>query len=341
MPRATTLSANEASHLRPTVVDEERRVALSVVVPVFNEQDNVVPLLGALAISLEATGRSYEVIVVDDGSTDETYPRLARQAELDDRVRLVKLRRNYGQTAALAAGFDHARGEVIVTLDGDLQNDPADIAMLLAKLDEGYDLVSGWRQNRQDNLVRRVPSRVANWLIGLVTGVRLHDYGCTLKAYRRSVIDGIRLYGEMHRFIPIYASEMGARISEVPVRHRARAHGRSKYGLERIVKVTLDLLLIHFMRRHMARPIHLFGGFGLLLLASSLIAFTAMVIAKLGYGVSMILTPLPLLSAIFFVLGINTILLGLIAEILMRTYFESQERSHYILRAPMHLEKDT
>ena len=325
-------SATEESHLRPAVVDEDRDVALSVVVPVFNEQDNVVPLLAALSSSLAETGRSYEVIVVDDGSTDETYPRLAHQAELDDRVRLVKLRRNYGQTAALAAGFDHARGEVIVTLDGDLQNDPADIETLLAKLDEGFDLVSGWRQNRQDNLGRRIPSRVANALIGFVTGVRLHDYGCTLKAYRAEIAEETRLYGEMHRFLPALAHMAGARITEVPVRHHPRVSGRSKYGIGRTFKVLLDLLTVKFLAVWSTKPSHVFGGSGIILcvVGSGFVAWTAY--EKLVNGIYVYRQPALLVGVFLFTIGINLVLLGLLAELIVRTHHESPARRPYQVR---------
>ncbi|MGH3128341.1 MAG: glycosyltransferase family 2 protein [Gaiellaceae bacterium] len=331
MARATTPGAIEDSRLRPTVVDDPG-VVLSVVVPVFDEQDNVLPLLAALSTSLAATGRSHEVIVVDDGSTDETYPRLARQAELDDRVRLVKLRRNYGQTAALAAGFDHARGEVIVTLDGDLQNDPADIGILLAKLDEGYDLVSGWRQDRKDNLGRRIPSRVANWLIGFVTGVRLHDYGCTLKAYRAEIAEETRLYGEMHRFLPALAHMAGARITEVPVRHHPRVSGRSKYGIGRTFKVLLDLLTVKFLAVWSTKPSHVFGGSGIVLcvVGSGFVVWTAY--EKLVNGIYVYRQPALLVGVFLFTIGINLVLLGLLAELIVRTHHESPTRRPYQVR---------
>jgi glycosyltransferase involved in cell wall biosynthesis len=305
-------------------VDDHTDVALSVVVPVFNEQDNVVPLLAALNTSLVEAGRSYEVIVVDDGSTDETYSRLARQAELDERVRLVKLRRNYGQTAALAAGFDHARGDVIVTLDGDLQNDPADIGTLLAKLDEGYDLVSGWRRNRQDSFGRRLPSRVANWLIGAVTGVRLHDYGCTLKAYRAEIADETRLYGEMHRFLPALAHMAGARITEVPVRHHRRVSGRSKYGIGRTFKVLLDLLTVKFLVVWSTKPSHVFGGSGIVLcvVGTGFVVWTAY--EKLVNGIYVYRQPALLVGVFLFTIGINLVLLGLLAELIVRSHHETR-----------------
>jgi dolichol-phosphate mannosyltransferase len=306
---------------------------ISVVTPIYNEVDSIPLLVERLVAELTKLGRSFEILAVNDGSTDGSDVLLDTLSQTHPSLRPIHFARNFGQTAAMMAGFDHARGDIVVTIDADLQNDPADIATVVAKIDEGYDLCSGWRSDRKDAALKRnFVSRVANRLISRVSGVELHDYGCTLKAYRRSVIDGMKLYGEMHRFIPIVASGMGARIIEVPVRHQARAFGQSKYGLERIVKVTLDLMLMRFMHKHMARPIHLFGSFGLFFLLISGLSFVAMIYAKVFHDVSMIMTPLPLFSAMFFLLGIITILLGLIAEILMRTYFESQQRPHYLLR---------
>ena len=309
------------------------RLEISVVTPIYNEVESIPMLVQRLFEELRKLGRGFEVIAVNDGSTDGSDLILDRSAQTHPELRPIHFARNFGQTAAMMAGFDHARGDIVVTIDADLQNDPADIATVVAKIDEGYDLCSGWRRDRKDAALKRnFVSRVANRLISRVSGVELHDYGCTLKAYRRSVIDGMKLYGEMHRFIPIVASGMGAKIVEVPVGHQARAFGKSKYGLERIVKVTLDLLLMRFMHKHMARPIHLFGSFGLFFLLISGLSFVAMIYAKIFHDVSMIMTPLPLFSAMFFLLGIITILLGLISEILMRTYFESQQRPHYIIR---------
>jgi len=312
---------------------ETPQCQVSVVFPVFNEVESLPELVERIEASLNDFGRSYEIIAVDDGSTDGTRKLLAEIAAENPKFKVVFFARNFGQTAALMAGLDHATGEVIVTIDSDLQNDPADIPKLVEKLDEGYDLVNGWRKDRQDAKFRRnMISRVANRIISYISGVTLRDYGCTLKAYRSSVIAGMRLYGEMHRFIPIYASWYGARIVEVPVGHSARSYGASKYGLERIFKVILDLLLIQFMHRHMARPIHLFGGIGLLFLGISSAAFVLMVYLKLFHDYSMISTPLPMMTSLFLLLGVNTLLLGLIAEILMRTYFESRGEPHYIVR---------
>jgi glycosyltransferase involved in cell wall biosynthesis len=305
---------------------------LSVVVPVHDEEDNVIALYEALISSLEQLGRSFEVIVVDDGSRDETYQRLARLAASDVRLKLIKLRRNYGQTAAMSAGFDHAQGAVIVPMDGDLQNDPRDIGLLLAKIDEGYDVVSGWRRERQDNLLRRMPSRMANWLIGRVTGVRLHDYGCTLKAYRSEVVRETRLYGEMHRFLPALAYQAGARITEIPVTHHPRVSGKSKYGLGRTLKVLLDLLTVKFLSVWSTKPSYLFGGSGFILCAvgSLFVVWTAY--QRLFNGIFVYRQPSLLVGVFLFTVGLNMILLGLLAELIVRTYHESQSKPVYLIR---------
>ena len=316
----------------PPSVAAEERMELSIVIPVFNEEDNVLPLLDALATSLMAIGRSYEVIVVDDGSTDETFARLESRAAVDHQLLLVNLARNNGETAALAAGFDHAHGEVIVTLDGDLQNDPADIGPLIQKIDEGYDLVSGWRRNRQDSVGRRLPSRIANWLIGLVTGVHLHDYGCTLKAYRAEIAEETRLYGEMHRFLPALAHMVGARITEVPVGHRPRTAGKSKYGIGRTFKVLLDLMTVKFLSVWSTKPSHVFGGSGLVLclVGSCFVAWTAY--EKLINGIYVYRQPALLVGVFLFTIGLNLVLLGLLAELIVRTHHESQGRPTYRVR---------
>ena len=304
---------------------------LSVVVPVLNEEDNVETLCERLVTSLEELGRTFEIIIVDDGSRDETFPRLKALAAKDERLKLVRLRRNFGQTAAMSAGFDHARGEVVVPMDGDLQNDPADIALLVEKIDEGYDVVSGWRRDRKDGFVRRLPSRLANRLIGWVTGVRLHDYGCTLKAYRADVIDEMRLYGEMHRFLPALAYQAGARITEVEVRHHPRVAGKSKYGLGRTFKVLLDLLTVKFLSVS-TKPSYVFGGSGVVLcfVGSLFVLWTAY--QRLFNGVFAYRQPSLLVGVFLFTIGFNLILLGLLAELIVRTYHESQAKPVYIVR---------
>jgi glycosyltransferase involved in cell wall biosynthesis len=304
---------------------------LSIVIPVHDEEDNVVPLYEALSKALRALGRPYEIIVVDDGSRDDTYQRLAQLADADDAFKLIKLRRNFGQTAAMAAGFDHAAGDIVIPMDGDLQNDPTDIPRLLDKLDEGYDVVSGWRQDRQDSAVRRLPSRIANWLIGRVTGVRLHDYGCTLKAYRADVIAETQLYGEMHRFLPALAAQTGARVAEIPVRHHPRVSGRSKYGLRRTFKVLLDLLTVKFLSVS-TKPSYVFGGSGAILcfLGSLFILWTAY--ERLVNGIFVYRQPSLLVGVFLFMIGFNLIFLGLLAELIVRTYHESQSKPTYLIR---------
>ncbi len=306
-------------------------IAISVVVPVYNEELNIAQLYAGISNVLTD---SAEFIFVDDGSTDGTFARLREIAAQDKRVRLFRFPRNFGQTAALSAGIDHARGTVIVPMDGDLQNDPADIPRLLAKLDEGFDVVSGWRKNRQDSLRRRLPSAIANSLISWISGVRLHDYGCSLKAYRRDVIKTVRLYGEMHRFVPIYASWQGARVAELPVMHHARTHGKSKYGLERTVKVVLDMIVVKFLASYSTKPIYVFGGFGLLSLFFSFLTFLWMLYYKFSGQKDFVQTPLPLVVVVLFLVGCLSVLLGLVAELTIRTYYESQGKRTYILREP-------
>lgn len=311
---------------------------LSIIIPLYNEQDNVPLLIGKLTAALQGLGRSYEILCVNDGSSDGTAEALAKEAANDRRVKVINFRRNHGQTAAMMAGFDHSRGAILVPMDGDLQNDPADIGRLVEKLEEGYSVVSGWRANRQDDALRRnLPSRVANWLISRVSGVHLHDYGCSLKAYRREVLEDVRLYGEMHRFIPIYASWHGGKVTEIPVTHHARIHGKSKYGLNRVVKVVLDLMVVKFLEDYNTKPIYVFGVAGMLSILAAF--FTAMwaLSLKLFDGISLIQTPLPMMSGMFFMTGIMCILLGLLAEILIRVYFESQSRSTYYIRSTLNI----
>jgi glycosyltransferase involved in cell wall biosynthesis len=311
---------------------------LSIVIPVYNEEDNIPLLHERVHSALEDAGVDYEVIIVNDGSTDRTGAHLRSLAEKDPKLKVVNFRRNFGQTAAMMAGIDYASGDIVVGLDGDLQNDPADIPRLVAKLDEGYDVVSGWRRDRKDAALRRnLPSRIANWLISKLSGVALHDYGCTLKAYRRDVIKGVRLYGEMHRFIPIYASWQGGMVTEIPVNHSPRIHGRSKYGLERIIKVVLDLIVVKFLASYANKPIYVFGGFGLISIGIAFVAGVLALYLKFFRDVSFISTPLPLLVALAFITGVMSVLMGLIAEIIMRTYYESQGKQVYLVRDTINL----
>jgi dolichol-phosphate mannosyltransferase len=320
------------AQFRPSV-PAARSKAISVVVPVFNEEENIGPPCGALDEVLISCAKPYQAILVNDGSTDRSAAEIARAVKTYPHLIGIDLRRNYGQTAALMAGIDYACGDVIVLIDADLQNDPKDIPQLLAKLDEGYDVVSGWPRRRKDAAVRRIfASRVANALISWISGVHLHDYGCTLKAYRRDFIKCVRLYGEMHRFIPIYATWMGARVCEIPVQHHWRRLGVSKYGLNRIFKVTLDLIVVKFLDRYFVKPIYLFGGFGIFTILLSFAFLATMIYWKIAEGVSMIATPMPTLAAITFLVGMVSVLMGLLAEILVRTYFESQQRQTYLIR---------
>lgn len=315
---------------------------LSLIIPVYNEQDTLPHLFDAVYKTMNALNQSWEAILVDDGSRDNSLSILKEYAEKDPQhVRVISFRRNFGQTPAIAAGLDYAQGEIIVLLDADMQNDPADIPMMLAKLDEGYDLVSGWRKYRKDNvLTRNLPSMMANWLISRVTGVHLHDYGCTLKTYRRDVLEGFRLYGEMHRFIPVFASSVGAKITEVPVRHHARKFGKTKYGLERTVKVILDLFTVKFLVAFASKPIYLFGGTGGLLMAISTVIMIYLLIRRIFFFVSATGSPLFIISAMFFILGFQSMLMGLIAELLVRTYHESQRKPTYTIRTMLNLEQD-
>lgn len=313
--------------------DPSSPIELSVIAPLHNEVESVELLLCRLGATLDAIGRAAEIILVDDGSTDGTAEACLRLERTDRRVRFVRLRRNFGQTAAISAGIDAASGAIIIPIDGDLQNAPEDIPLLLAKLDEGFNVVSGWRRRRRDPYLTKVlPSRCANWLISRVGGVRLHDYGCTLKAYRRDILDGVRLYGEMHRFVPIFAAWQGARVAEVVVRHESRRYGRSHYGIFRVFKIILDLLVIKFLESTSQKPMYLFGGFGFASFACGLAAFGLMLYFKASGLYFFTQTPLPMLVVLFVLAGILAVLLGLVAELLIRTYHESQGKPTYQVR---------
>jgi glycosyltransferase involved in cell wall biosynthesis len=317
-------------------------IFVSIIIPVFNEEDNVAPLCAALTPALEKLRRGYEIIFINDGSTDATEKRLCAAAAADRRIRVISFKRNVGQTAAMMAGIDHARGEVLVPMDGDLQNDPDDIGLLLDKLDEGYDVVSGWRRERKDGFVHRtLPSRIANRLISLISGVHLNDYGCTIKAYRREILQGFRLYGEMHRFVPIYARWQGGRITEMPVRHHPRRFGRSKYGMNRVMKVLLDLAVVKFLTQYETKPIYVFGLIGLLFMALAGVSGIYAVYLKLFHDISLISTPLPLVVTLGIITGVMCVLMGLLAELLVRIYFESQGKSHYTIKTMLNFDNDS
>jgi glycosyltransferase involved in cell wall biosynthesis len=338
---AAAAAAPRRGHLRAALPRALDAPEISVVVPVYNEVESAPELYRTTTAALRSLGRPYEIIVVDDGSRDGTYEAFAEIAAVDDALKVIRFGRNFGQTAAMAAGIDHARGRVIVPIDGDLQNDPADIPALVAKLDEGYDVVSGWRKERKDGaLMRRLPSRVANWLIGRVTGVPLHDYGCTLKAYRSEILKETRLYGEMHRFVPALAHIMGARIVEVPVRHHARQFGRSKYGIGRTFNVMLDLLTLKFLSAYGTKPIRIFGGAGLSLCFAGVAAGAYSLYQKWADGVYVYRNPVILLAVFLFLLGFSFILLGLLAELIIRTYHESQSKPIYWIRESRNVQAD-
>jgi len=315
---------------------------LSLIIPLYNEEANLPLLYDSIKKALEPLQQNWEVIFVDDGSQDKSLDVLKALVKKDPRhVRAVIFRRNFGQTAAITAGIDHAQGDTIVLLDADMQNDPADIPMLLAKLDEGYDLVSGWRKDRKDNrLTRTIPSIFANGLISWVTGVHLHDYGCSLKAYRRDALEGFRLYGEMHRFIPVFAHSVGARITEIPVRHHHRKFGEANYGLERTLKVILDLFTVKFLLNYSHKPIRLFGGTGMILIFVSVALLLYLFIRRVFFSVAVLGSPFFQIGVMFFILGFQSILMGLIAELLARTYHESQAKPTYTVREMINIKRE-
>jgi glycosyltransferase involved in cell wall biosynthesis len=309
------------------------KLSVSIIIPIFNEEGNLPELYARLFAVIDANPWSVEVIAVNDGSSDSSAAVLDELAAKDKRFKVIHFRRNFGQTAALMAGIDHSKGDIFVFIDADLQNDPSDIPKLIERVVDGYDVVSGWRVERKDSAITRTfPSRLANALISSVSGVHLRDYGCTLKAYRREVLGGSRLYGEMHRFIPIYASWMGAKVIEMPVAHHPRSRGESKYGLGRVFKVLLDLMVVKFLDSYLTKPIYVFGGFGGLCMTLGVVIAMISLWHKFVNGVSLIQTPLPLLAAMTFLVGLLSLLIGLLAEIMVRVYFEAQGRPAYAVR---------
>lgn len=310
----------------------KRAVEYSVVIPAYNEEENLELLYRRLKEVLDKFKKPYELVFIDDGSVDKSFSILERLHWRDKNVKVIKLKRNFGQTAAIAAGFELAQGEIVITLDADLQNDPRDIPRLLNKMKEGYDLVSGWRKNREDPFFsKKLPSFFANRLIASFTGVNIHDYGCTLKVYRKEVVKNIRLYGEMHRFIPALAHWMGATITELPIRHHPRKYGRSKYSLSRIIKVALDLITVKFLVSYQTKPIYIFGTMGTFLVFAGGLAAIVTLVEKFFYGVWVHRNPMALLMVFFVILGIQFIMMGLLAEISIRTYHESQKKPIYFI----------
>jgi glycosyltransferase involved in cell wall biosynthesis len=313
--------------------DVQLHPQVSVIIPIYNEVESLVSLVSAIAQSLLTTSRPYEIICVDDGSKDGSISLLKELAQTRTDLRAVLLRRNYGQTAAMAAGFHYAQGDIIVSLDADLQNDPSDIPRIIAKVEEGYDLVSGWRQNRQDAaLTRLLPSKIANWIIGRVTNVRIHDYGCSLKGYRAELLADMNLYGELHRFLPALAFIEGAKIAEIPVKHHPRRYGSSKYGLGRTLRVLMDLLTIWFMQKFLTRPMHVFGSLGLVSMGLGVLTGVYLTILKYGFGQDIGNRPLLILVVILLLAGVQLFSFGLLGELLIRTYHESQGRPIYRVR---------
>ncbi len=309
---------------------------ISVVIPLYNEEEAIDELYRQLTQVLEGYGEPYEVIVADDGSTDGSFEKLKAIHQRDPRWHIIQFRRNYGQTAGFVAGFQRARGDVIITIDADLQNDPADIPKLMAKIEEGYDIVSGWRVDRKDTfLTRKLPSIIANWLISRSTNVHLHDYGCSLKAYRAEVVKNINLYGELHRFIPAVASSFGVRVAEVPVNHRPREHGQSKYGISRTFRVILDLITVYFLLGYSTRPIHIFGGVGLISFSLGVLLGLYLTFVKFALGQNIGTRPLLLLAVLLIILGVQMIGMGLLGELIIRTYYESTHKPIYHVRTEL------
>ncbi len=317
---------------------KSRKELISIVLPVYNEEENIAMQYQHIVESLKPFGLHFEIIFVDDGSRDRSVEILSEIAKKDKRVKLVVFRRNFGQTAAMAAGIDYSSGDIIVFMDSDLQNDAQDIPTLVEKIHEGYDVVSGWRKDRKDKLVsRKIPSRIANWLIAKVSGVKLHDLGCSLKAYRGEVLRQVKLYGEMHRFIPVHASWVGANITEVPVRHHARKFGQSKYGIQRTFKVILDLITVKFLGSYSTKPIYVFGGAGMVLFVLSCVSGAAVIFMKIFQGLSMNRNPLLFLTVLLILMSVMFIMLGILAELLIRIYHESQDKTPYTVKSVINI----
>ena len=310
----------------------------SIIIPVYNEEENIAPLINEIRAVCDKLNEPYEVIFIDDGSVDQSFETLKQKAISWPAMKVIGLRRNYGQTAAISSGIECAQGEVLIPMDSDLQNDPADIPLFLQKISEGYTVVSGWRKNRQDKLLTKViPSQIANWIISRVTGVNLHDYGCTMKAYRRDFLQSVNLYGEMHRFIPAYAAQYGGKITEIATHHRPRKFGKSKYNIRKTFKVILDLLVVKFLNNYFNRPMHFFGGAGLISIFGGFVAAFIALYYKLTGEKSFIDTPLPLIAALFWIIGIQFILMGLLAELIIRTYHETRKKSPYLIKEKINL----
>lgn len=306
---------------------------LSIVLPIYNEEENISILYDKLTAVLVKMNLEYEILCVNDGSSDNSLAALKKISMADKNVKIINFKNNFGQTAAMSAGIKYSQGDIIIPMDADLQNDPADIPRFLEKIKEGFDVVSGWRKDRKDGLLlRKIPSWLANWLIGQITGVKIHDYGCSLKAYKREIIKDVNLYGEMHRFIPAYASWQGAVVTEIVVTHHPRIHGQTKYGIGRTFKVILDLIVVKFLSVYMNRPIHFFGGLGFISLILGLITGVTAVLLRIFHIKYIVETPLPILSALLIIVGVQLIAMGILAEMIMRTYYESQHKEPYVIK---------
>ena len=322
------------------VEESKQAIDISIVIPVYNEEENIADLFSKLRDVCSRLNKSYEIIFVDDGSGDSSFHILSNIAQDDSHIKIIQFQKNFGQTAAISAGFSFSKGGIVIPIDADLQNNPNDIPRLLEQIDAGFDIVSGWRKNRKDSFSRRIPSIIANKIISIVTGVHLHDYGCTLKAYRRRFLEDVKLYGEMHRFIPAYASWSGARLGEIEVDHLPRIRGKSKYGLSRTFKVVLDLMTVKFLSSYLTKPIYIFGGLGLILLFSGFLFSTITLIQKFVYNVWVHKNPLILLAVFLFILGVQFIMMGLLAEIIIRTYYEIKEKPPYFIKKKINIEKE-
>lgn len=333
-----TLDSTLIEETKKLISEKSYSYDVSIFIPVYNEEENLRLLQDRLDEALGSTKLSYEIIYADDGSKDRSFAVLQELAAKNKNVKVIKFRRNYGQTAAMSAGIDAAKGRILIPMDSDLQNDPKDIPRLVEKIEEGYDVVSGWRKNRKDTFInRKLPSMFANKLISWLSGVELHDYGCTLKAYKAEVLKDIRLYGELHRFIPICASWVGAKVTELPVSHHERQFGKSKYGINRTFKVILDLILMKFLTDYITRPIYFFGGISFLSLGLAFLAFVWAVYLKLSQNIELDHTPLPILGAMFFTVAIQIFMMGILADLIMRTYYESQDKRTYSIQSVINL----
>lgn len=329
----TQTETNLNKEKKDEISNKADEVDLSIVIPIYNEQENIKILHNELNKTVKTLNLTYEIIFIDDGSSDKSFEKMKEEAKKNNAIKIIKFARNFGQTAALEAGFQNSKGTIVIPMDGDLQNDPADIPLLLQKIDEGYDVVSGWRKKRQDKFfTKTLPSKIANAIIAKITKIHLHDYGCTLKAYKKEFLNQTRLYGEMHRFIPVYAAWHGAKVTEIVVNHNPRKFGKTKYNLSKTLRVILDIITVKFLISYLNRPMHFFGGAGLFTLFLGFLSGAASIYLKIFYELHLNRSPLLLLAVFLFIVGIMFILMGLLAEIIIRTYYESQKKESYLIK---------